>query len=127
MPKLDDDDPMAWVDSHWVTVVLVALVLLIVWFAQAPASPSCMTKSEARHRWPTTHIWWHGRGHCWDNRRGGSIRYRYRDPVFSKVQAAAAVPVVPAVPSVPPPMYFVLSLDRYMRFLPWEQRIAGSF
>ncbi len=43
-------------------------------FASLPAiaSPSCMTQAEARAKFPTQHLWWHGPNRCWDatpNRR----------------------------------------------------------
>ena len=31
MPKLHDDDPMGWIDSNWVSVVLIVLTFLIIW------------------------------------------------------------------------------------------------
>lgn len=30
------------------------------------ASPSCMTQNEARAKFPTSHLWWHGPNRCWD-------------------------------------------------------------
>jgi len=110
---------------------LVSVLTLVLTFAvltAVSASPSCLTKSEARRHWPNAHLWWHGTRHCWDNQRG---RKRYRDPVFSKKVATATftapVPTVPSVPAVPRPMTFAPALDVRLRFLPWEQRIAGSF
>lgn len=108
------------------------LGLLLVW--AAVASPSCMTKREARHHWPRAHIYWHGSDRCWDNHRGRGKRdrerKRYRDPVFSSKKVATVTfqaPVPEVIEPVYRPMTFVPDLDRYMRFVPWEQRIAGSF
>lgn len=57
-------------------VVLVLAVLLVP--APARAEEECMTKEQARVRWPTAHIYWHGPDRCWDNRAGGGRRYAAR-------------------------------------------------
>jgi hypothetical protein len=114
MPRLSEHDRWSFIDSHWTTVVLVAMTLLILSFA-AVGSPSCMTKREARAHYPRAHLYWHGSAHCWDNRRGGTRRQkRDRDPLFARNEVTVAGPVVPG-------------LDVFQRFLPWEQRIVGSF
>jgi hypothetical protein len=38
----------------------------VVASSAALASPSCMTQSEARAKFTTSHLYWHGAGHCWD-------------------------------------------------------------
>jgi hypothetical protein len=107
-----------------VSAILVLAALLLM--AMARASPSCMTKNEARRHWPRAHIYWHGPGHCWDNRKGR--RREYRDPVFSKKVATVSFHAPdPAPEPVYRPMTFAPDIDANLRFLPWEQRIAGSF
>lgn len=48
----------------------VAIFLTASAFALASspsiASPSCMTQAEARVKFPTQHLWWHGPNRCWD-------------------------------------------------------------
>ena len=46
----------------------VAIIVAAIALASSPAdsSPSCMTKSEARAKFPTSHLWWRGPNHCWD-------------------------------------------------------------
>jgi hypothetical protein len=46
----------------------VAMVVVFVLMVAAPASASnsCMSQSEARERFSTSHLYWHGPGHCWD-------------------------------------------------------------
>ena len=46
----------------------VFMIAAVVALASAPAlaSPSCMTQSEARQKFPTQHLWWHGPNRCWD-------------------------------------------------------------
>jgi hypothetical protein len=42
------------------------LVLVLVAATPADASKSCMTRTEARQQFATSHLYWHGAGHCWD-------------------------------------------------------------
>jgi hypothetical protein len=46
----------------------VAIIVVAVSLASLPAlaSPSCMTQSEARQKFPNSHLWWHGPNRCWD-------------------------------------------------------------
>jgi hypothetical protein len=46
------------------TVVIVVFVLVAA--TPAHASKSCMSMAEARQQFSTTHLYWHGSGHCWD-------------------------------------------------------------
>jgi hypothetical protein len=48
--------------------VAIFLAASALAFASSPAisSPSCMTQAEARAKFPTTHLWWHGPNRCWD-------------------------------------------------------------
>jgi len=57
--------------------VAVIVVLLMVLTTPSEASKSCMTKTEARQRLGSVHIYWHGEDHCWDTiptRRHHQIR-----------------------------------------------------
>jgi hypothetical protein len=50
----------------------IALVVIVIAPMQAAsAAPSCMTKSEARRVYTTSHLYWHGADHCWDATPGG--------------------------------------------------------
>lgn len=46
-------------------------VFMILWlvFAAAAAdnNPPCLTKEQARAKWPKDYIYWHGANRCWDN------------------------------------------------------------
>jgi len=44
--------------------MLVAAIALVS--SPSLASPSCMTQNEARAKFPTAHLWWHGPNRCWD-------------------------------------------------------------
>ena len=46
--------------------VAVIVVTMLVATTPTVASESCMSKAEARQHFPTLHIYWHGRDHCWD-------------------------------------------------------------
>ena len=46
-----------------VAIIVVAVVLVS---SPALASPSCMTQSEARAKFATSHLYWHGPNRCWD-------------------------------------------------------------
>ena len=52
-----------------------ALALIVTLLAAFPAlaSPSCMTKHEARAYYGSSWIYWHGPSHCWDNQRGRRV------------------------------------------------------
>jgi len=64
----------------------VALVVVFVSVLTTPseASQSCMSKTEARQSFHSSHIYWHGVDHCWDatpiRRRGGQHRARHHEP-----------------------------------------------
>jgi hypothetical protein len=50
----------------------IALVVIVVApMHAAAAASSCMTKSEARRVYATSHLYWHGADHCWDATPGG--------------------------------------------------------
>src|SRR5438132_2479193 len=45
-----------------------AMIIAAIVLASSPAlaSPSCMTQTEARQKFPNAHLWWHGPNRCWD-------------------------------------------------------------
>src|SRR5262245_30311347 len=54
--------------SSGAALMRVAIIVVAVSLASLPAlaSPSCMTQSEARQKFPNSHLWWHGSNRCWD-------------------------------------------------------------
>jgi len=50
-------------------LLLAALVVIGMAFSTGAAAISCLSKSEAKHKWPDSHLYWHGENRCWDNRR----------------------------------------------------------
>ena len=54
-----------------------AALLVIAFSLIAPdvqASPECMTKQEARAKWPAKPIYWHGSSRCWNDQPLSSHR-----------------------------------------------------
>jgi hypothetical protein len=62
-------------------IIAVAVVVLL-WPAVAHASKDCMTKAEARKVYRISHLYWHGKGHCWD----ASPRVSHRQPKVGAVR-----------------------------------------
>ncbi|SHG81476.1 hypothetical protein [Bradyrhizobium erythrophlei] len=76
--------------------VAVLVVFVSVLTTPSKASQSCMSKTEARHSFHSSHIYWHGVDHCWDatpiRRQGGQHRAHHHEP-------EAAPPAVMPMPS----------------------------
>jgi hypothetical protein len=47
-------------------VAMIGVAIALASSTPALSSPSCMTQSEARAKFPKEHLWWRGAGHCWD-------------------------------------------------------------
>jgi hypothetical protein len=47
---------------------IVAIALLSL--SSVCASASCLSRREARAQYGGAHLYWHGEGHCWDDRAG---------------------------------------------------------
>lgn len=45
---------------------VAAIVVLLVVTTPSEASKSCMSSTEARQHFGSVHIYWHGKGHCWN-------------------------------------------------------------
>jgi len=73
--------------------VAVIAVGLVVVSTPSQASRSCMTQAEARQQSATSHLYWHGSGHCWDamtpSRR---VVHRVRENVQREAQRDPAEP-----------------------------------
>jgi len=50
--------------------VAIIVVSMFVVATPSQASKSCMTKTEAREHFASTHLYWHGPDHCWDATSG---------------------------------------------------------
>jgi hypothetical protein len=49
-----------------VAVIAVSMFIMLVVATPSRASPSCMSKTEARQHFGSKHVYWHGQNHCWD-------------------------------------------------------------
>ena len=72
-----------------VAIIVVATALVS---SPALASPSCMTQSEARQKFPTSHLWWHGPNRCWDATPPSRQRLAQRNRAREARQAARDAP-----------------------------------
>jgi hypothetical protein len=78
-----------------VTLALAGAILFVLAVILAtPAVPAdvCLSKKEARHLWPRSHLYWYSRDHCWSNRRGPPRGIRMDPVVNSHAQAKEVVP-----------------------------------
>jgi hypothetical protein len=123
VPKLNDHDRFDWIDSHWVTIVLIVMVILCLSLAAQGASV-CLSKKEARSLWPRAHLYWYSKDRCWSNRRGPPRNIRI-DPILTRLAGPPTAAAPTAVNATP--MFLVPDFDVFQKFLPWEQRVAGSF
>src|SRR5258708_8306266 len=77
--------------------VALVVVFVSVLTTTSEASQSCMSKTEARQSFHSSHIYWHGADHCWDatpiRRHGGQHRAHHHEPE----------PTPPAVLPMPSP------------------------
>src|SRR5579859_6839594 len=78
------------------TILILLTLLLCV--SAASASPSCMTKNEARQQYRTSFLYWHGAWHCWDNRGGHRKASHARS---TEIAVAEHVPLPQARPEMP--------------------------
>ena len=67
-----------------IAVIAVSMLVMLVAATPSKASPSCMSKTEARQRFDSVHIYWHGRDHCWD--ATPTRRYHQINKVQRKLQ-----------------------------------------
>jgi hypothetical protein len=91
------------------THIIAFAVVVLLWLAVADASKSCMTKMEARKVYRTSHLYWHGKGHCWDasprtsHRHQNKVR-RTQVEASHKAEAKPEPKVTPdEVDTSPPP------------------------
>jgi hypothetical protein len=49
-----------------VAVIAISVLMVLVVATPSAASPSCMSRAEARQHFGSLHIYWHGPDRCWD-------------------------------------------------------------
>jgi len=65
------NDPIVSIMREKVPPLVIAFALIAT---GVQASPECMTKREARAKWPTKPIYRHGSSHCWNDQSLSSRR-----------------------------------------------------
>ena len=74
-------------------VATLALVAVIFSGLKADGAPACLSKSEARERWPHSHLRWNTAGHCWhDGRYSRRTKFRPRNEQALLARAKAPEP-----------------------------------
>jgi len=58
------------------TITALFFVALLATVARAE---TCLSKAEARAKWPKAHLYWHTGDHCWDNKQS-TKHEKKRDP-----------------------------------------------
>ena len=106
-----------WTVSVLLTAALSANCLALFLTLKSEAKPECLTRREARAKWPHDHLRWHGEDHCWDN----SNRRRHRD------EGDPRIVVVPEIE------FNILDAQAGSQatwprsFAPWTERVGEVF
>jgi hypothetical protein len=93
-----------------ILAVFAAVAILIIAIIAAHGSPSCMTRDEARAKYPRAHLYWHTLHHCWDNHAARVTRERKtnRAPIIAANGSLAGVTWYPRgfdqVDAIDPPI-----------------------
>jgi hypothetical protein len=109
-----------------ILAVLIGLIAAIAAkTAKAATDPTCLTKAEARQKFPKAHLYWHTQHRCWDaTPPSRANRAQYKRPV--KVGQ-----VMPVPRPQPRPQYWVVIPLTYVpakgSFTPWDERVDGAF
>jgi len=111
-----------WIVSVLLTAALSANCLVVFLTLTSEATTECLTRKEARAKWPHEHLRWHGEDHCWDahrwNRRDVNAR-RHSDPDDSSYVVEGEFNILDAQ---------VGSQATWPRpFAPWTERVGEVF
>ncbi|MGZ3291955.1 MAG: hypothetical protein ACXU9D_01620 [Xanthobacteraceae bacterium] len=68
-----------------VAVIAMSMLMMLVVATPSAASPSCMSKAEARQHFGSLHIYWHGRGRCWDATPARRLARIHRDRAYRRI------------------------------------------
>ena len=64
-----------------IAIALMASIgILLIAAIAAGAAPACMSKAEARAKFPRAHLYWHTLDRCWDNQPGRRRARPSREP-----------------------------------------------
>src|SRR5262245_45020600 len=78
-----------------VAMAAILMILLSAGSVEGEAQ-KCLTQSEARSKWPKSHLYWHTSQRCWDNRTGSNRNFlprpKKRDPIVNSFAAKIKEP-----------------------------------
>ncbi len=83
--------------SLFVLLIAGIGVALLITCVPVPAGEVCLTHRQARHLWPTRHLWWYNDDgdKCWSNRHGGPPRGLKIEPERKKEKKLRTDPIFP--------------------------------
>jgi len=84
-----DNSAAAFIERSDFMRVAISIMAIALASTPALASPSCMTQSEARQKFPTAHLWWHGPKRCWDATPPSRRRLSQRNKAIETKKAQA--------------------------------------
>lgn len=84
-----DSSAAAFIERSDLMRVAISIMAIALVSSPALASPSCMTQSEARQKFPTAHLWWHGPKRCWDATPPSRRRLSQREKAIEAKKAKA--------------------------------------
>ena len=68
-------------------LLIICLATLPILALEADNKTPCLTKEQARAKWPEDLIFWHGANHCWDNERGTAATASMADGTVKIIRA----------------------------------------
>ena len=89
----------------------------------------CLTKEQARAKWPKDWLYWHTANRCWDNQKVGSVNRAHYRTVAGPTRKATVTP-----DEIDKTQYQMEAEKRLatccwppaVKFIPWEIRINGA-
>ena len=110
--------------EHGLWLVCAVVVGLIAMISAKPAKatdPTCLTKAEARQKFPKAHLYWHTQHRCWDATPTWRANRKQYKRHLTVGQAS----------ETPRPQYRVViprtSVPATGLFNPWDERVEGAF
>ena len=104
-----------------VFAAVIGLTAAVTANAAQATDPTCLTKAEARKKFPKAHLYWHTQHRCWDATptwRASRANYKRRLTVEHAMEA-------------PPTRYRVMNaptdVSAKTAFTPWDERVEGAF
>jgi hypothetical protein len=76
-----------------VIIVLAAVAVIAIGAWAVLGAESCLTKEQARARWPGTWLYWHTAQRCWDNQRGSKTGQNRAVQVVHSAQQVGKPPI----------------------------------